>query len=149
MTLWELQLNVEGNYGAFMPDGDLAKKAGACGISPIDVREAFRAVGADRVELQLVKSSGTEVETDRQTISDYLVWSWVPIFSDRARLLAIEFGCEADEFWPCSFQTNPGEQAFFHLPVRAFAVVDVEESTFLMTIPGDPPIPSFIQRLQT
>jgi hypothetical protein len=149
MTLWELQLKVEGTYGAFMPDGDLMKKASLCGISPVDVREVFRAAGADPVELQLVKSSGTEVETERQIISDYLVWSWAPIFSERAASLAIELGCEPDEFWACRFQTNPGEAFFFHLPIRSFDVVDVENSTFLMTLPGDPPFSMFIDRLVT
>jgi hypothetical protein len=47
----------------------------------------------------------------------------------------------------CWFTSNPGEVYFAHLPAASYDVVDVKRSVFLMTIPGNPPIPHHVKRL--
>jgi hypothetical protein len=146
MKLW--QMNQEkGDLGAVMPK-ELQRAASLCGISPIGVREVFHSANVDAISMQIAKGGSPTVETSRQVIPDFLIWVSMPIFSKRAASLAMELGCSSEEFWPCRFQTNPDESYFFHLPTKSFDIIDYEKSRFLMTIPGDPPLPMFIQEVK-
>ena len=78
-------------------------------------------------------------------VPDFLLWGWVPIFSECAKSLAAEFGCQHSDFWNCHFQSNPGETFFLHLPLRVYDIVDANKSRFLATVP----LPHFIQVLKT
>jgi hypothetical protein len=152
MTIWEIQ-GQDGTFGVYLADDAVSDAAHAGGLNPTVARDAFKAGNLNVVRFFLVEpDSGKEIEAERQIISDFLIWSWVPIFSDRAKTLACELGCQIDEFWACSFQSNPGERFFLHLPKQSHDIVDVANSTFLMTIPGPagvPPLPHIIQILRT
>jgi hypothetical protein len=148
MTLWEMSAEEESLVG-YVPDEKLSMAMTLCGISPGAVRSALDAANVDAVDMQLGKPSAATVEKDRQIVSDIMFWSWIAIFSDRAASTAIKFGCGPGEFWPCRFQSNPGEKFFFHLPVETFDIVDIEKSTFRQILPIDPPIAMFIERLVT
>jgi hypothetical protein len=113
------------------------------------MRKVLHSAGANIIDMQLAKTGADTVETSRQSIPDFLTWSWIAIFSSRAASIAIECGNEPEEFWPCRFQTNPDEASFLHLPMKAFDIVDVVRSTFKVILPLDPPIPMFIERLVT
>jgi hypothetical protein len=56
-------------------------------------------------------------------------------------------GCGKEDFVACKIATNPDDQFYMHLPQKSYDVVDVEWSSFLMVIPGNPPIPHHIQTL--
>jgi hypothetical protein len=152
VTLWEMRPQ-EGTFGAYLPDDDMLDATHAGGINPTVARDAFKAAKLKEVCFQLVDpTSGEAVEAERQIISDFVLWSWVPIFSDRAKSLACKMGCQKGDFWSCSFQSNPGELFFLHLPEQSHDIVDVKNSTFLATLPaldGFPPLPHHIQVLKT
>jgi len=99
--------------------------------------------------MQLAKPLGDSVESSKQDIPDFVIWSWLAAFSVRAVSMAIEMGCGTSEFWPCRFLSNPNEKFFFHLPEKMFDIVDVEKSTFRHVLPLNPPVPVFIEHLVT
>jgi hypothetical protein len=146
MKFWEMS-GQEGALVGFVPDEKLSMAMTHCGINPVAVRNALHLAKADPVDMQLGEHSAATVRKEKQVIPDLVFWSWIAIFSDRATTTAIEFDCEPDEFWPCRFQSNPGEQFFFHLPTRCFDIVDIEKSAFRQILPLNPPIPMFIERL--
>lgn len=137
----------EGVPQVFLPDAMLADAAHRDGINPVAAHRAFCAAKAKPARFQLVEPDGVTIALSRQAIPDLLFWSWVPIMSDRARGLFVEMGCEVDEFWPCDFESNPGEDFFMHLPQRSIDAVDMVRSTFLATIPVSTPIPHHILSL--
>lgn len=148
MIFWAIS-GEEGALVGFLPDPTLLRAITLCGLNPGAVRDALDRARANPVDMQIGKPSAATVEKERQEIPDLVIWSWIAIFSDRAASTAIELGCGADEFWPCRFQTNPGEKFFFHLPTRIFDIIDIEKSTFLHVLPLDPPVPMFIKHLAT
>jgi hypothetical protein len=151
VILWEIR-GQEGTFEVYLPDNELSRATHAGGINPTVMRRAFKAAGAEEITFQLVTSAGDAIKSERQAVSDLLIWSWVPILSERAMRLATSLGCEAIEFWRCRFQSNPGETFFLHLPTTAYDIVDVENSSFLMRIPAGadlPPLPHVIQVLKT
>lgn len=148
MTFWEMSAQ-EGTLFGHMPDETLLKRLTGSGRDFGAIRNVFDRAKANPVDMQLAKPSAATVEKEKQEIPDLVIWSWIPIFSDRAVSTAIELGCGTDEFWPCRFQTNPEENFFFHLPTRSFDIIDMEKSTFRHFLPLDPPIPVFIEHLVT
>ena len=148
MTFWEMSGD-EGALVGYMPDEKLSMAVTRCGINPLAVRNVLQVANVNEVDMQLGKPSAAAVEKERQFISDIVFWSWITIFSDRAVSTATELGCAPDEFWPCRFQSNPGEKFFFHLPERTFDIIDVDKSTFRQILPLDPPIPMFVERVAT
>lgn len=148
MIFWEMSKQ-EGTLVGFIPDETLLRGLTGCGRNPGAVRDALDRARANPVDMQIGKPSAVTVEKERQEIPDLVFWSWIPIFSDRAASAMIELGCETDEFWPCRFQSNPGEKYFFHLPARCFDIIDIDKSTFRHVLPLDPPIPMFIEHLAT
>jgi hypothetical protein len=150
MKFWLMSLAegpLSSPLGSVMPDTEFSKAASLCGSTPAAVRKVFRAANANTVEMQLSKAGSPTVEREHQVIPDLLFWVSTPIFSERAASLAIEFGCDSEEFWPCRFDTNQEEKFFFHLPLRSFDIIDYEKSSFSMTIPSTPPLPMFIQAI--
>lgn len=148
MKYWAIQ-SQEAAPEVFLPNEELLRSSHRDGINPVTVRRTFaEAVESSRI-MQIIAKDGLGVVTERQPLPDLLFWSWVPIFSDRARKLAVKLGCEEEEFWPCRFESNPGDIFFMHLPERSHDVVDVAQSKFLMMIPmpDTPPIPHHIQSL--
>ena len=148
MTLWDMS-SEEGALVGYVPDEKLSMAMSLCGISPDAVRSALSVANVDIVDMQLAKPLAATVEKERQIVPDIVFWSWIAIFSDRAASDAIKIGCELDEFWPCRFQSNPGEKFYFHLPKKRFDIVDVEKTSFRQILPLDPPIPMFIELLVT
>lgn len=148
MTYWEIQRQEE-TLDVFLPNKKLSNASHRDGINPVTIRKAFAETADSKLIMQLVAKDGLSVVTERQQITDLLFWSCVPIFSERARNLAMELGCEGGDFWPCGFKSNPGEIFFIHLPERSYDVVDVAQSRFLMLIPmpDKPPVPHNIQSL--
>jgi hypothetical protein len=138
----------EGELGSVIADGPFVEAVSLSAGSPIALREAFCAANLETVDMKLAKAGAAVAEVGCQDIPDFLTWVSTPIFSDRAASLAVELGCDQEEFWPCKFQTNPDQKYFFHLPMKSFDIVDFEQSSFLMTLPGNPPIPMFIQDLK-
>ena len=111
------------------------------------MRNAFSLANAKPVDMQVARPSAATVEREHQEIPDLVIWSWITIFSNRAASTAIELGCEAEEFWPCQFRSNPDERFFFHLPVKTFDIIDIDKSTYRHFLPVEPPIPVFIEQL--
>ena len=118
MTFWEMSAQ-EGTLIGFIPDETLLKGLTGCGSDLGAIRNVFDQAKASPVDMQLAKPSAATVEKEKQEIPDHVIWSWIPIFSDRAASTAIELGCGTDEFWPCRFQTNPEEKFFFIYPQEA------------------------------
>jgi hypothetical protein len=148
MTIWAME-GQEGALVAYVPDRKLSKAMAFCGVQPIAVREVFKTARVGIFDLQLGMPSALKVESKSQSIPDIVFWSWIAIFSRRATLIAITLGCEQEEFWPCRFQSNPKEEFFFHLPIKAFDVVDIDKSMFRQILPVTPPIPMFMDSLVT
>lgn len=146
MSYWALEIG-EGVLTVFLQNEELLATSHQQGVVPAAVRNAFENALAQHVFFKLATTDGLTVLTEHQELSDLLVWSWVPIFSERGRGLAAELGCTTQEFVPCQFETNPGEMHYMHLPARSYDVVDLDQSTFLMKIPVDPPIPFHTQFL--
>jgi hypothetical protein len=138
----------EGTLCGYVPDEELSMAMVRGGINPVAVRDVLGS-RENSVDMQLANRTAVIPENERQQVPDLVVWGWIPILSDRARSMAIRLGSEADEFWPCRFRTNPDERFFFHLPKNTVDIVDVEKSTFKLTLPLDPPIPMFIDTLVT
>jgi len=136
--------SLESNYSAFdvyLPDKRLLSESHRDGVNPITVRKILWENTRQFPEFQLIADDGDSLLAERQILSDLLFWSWVPIVSERARRLLVSMGCGEDSFIACKISTNPDEKFCLHLPQESYDVVDVERSRFLMTIPGDPPIP--------
>jgi hypothetical protein len=144
MEFWQMSQEA-GELGSVTADGELLKAASLCSNTPSALRKVFHSTNAQMVDMQVAKGGATTVEQGSQSIPDFLVLVSTPIFSDRAASLAIDLGCTPEEFLPCRFLTNPDERHFFHLPIKSYDVVDYENSSFLMTLPGNPPVPMFIQ----
>jgi hypothetical protein len=130
-----------------MSDRALSDSLHHDGVNPVAVRGVLSAENVHEVSLQLVADDGTSAATERQQTSDLMFWSWVPIFSDRARSLLIRLGCVSDEFWPCRLESNAREFYFLHLPTETYDFVDVDKSEFSIVVPGDRPLPMFIRTL--
>jgi hypothetical protein len=138
----------EGTLDVFLPSEDLTKSSHRNGISTTTVRESFEvALDGRPVLFQLATMDGVVATDDPRQPTDLVFWSWIPVFSARARQLLIELGVAATEFVPCLIESRPNESYFLHLPERAFDVVDVERSEFAMTIPLQPPLPHGIRAL--
>ena len=147
MTLWEMSKE-DGTLVGYVPDTNLSMELVGCG-NPMAVRRTFEQARANPVDMQLGKPLGDTVERSKQDIPDFVIWSWMAIFSGRVVSMAIEMGCVATEFWSCRFQTNPDEKFFFHLPEKTLDIVDVERSAFRHMLPLNPPVPMFFERLVT
>lgn len=147
MSVWAM--NGQGALVGCVPDEQLLEAMVRCGADLVAMRKVLHSAGANVVDMQLAKPGADTVEASRQSIPDFLIWSWIAIFSKRAVSTAIECGSNREEFWPCRFESNPGEEFFLHLPMKAFDIVDVYHSTFKLILPLDPPIPMFIERLVT
>ncbi|HKD20540.1 MAG TPA: hypothetical protein VKB71_00945 [Rhizomicrobium sp.] len=147
MKIWEITAQ-EGSLIGYLPDKLLSKALILCG-SPAAERKALHTARASVVQMQLAKPTADTVEKNRQSIPDFLIGWMFAIFSERAASAAIRYGCESEEFWPCRFQSNPDEEFFLHLPVKAFDIVDVDKTTFKSILPLDPPLPLFIENLVT
>lgn len=138
----------EGTHDVFLPDEELMTESHIKGIDPVHVRKILCEAARNKpIEFQLVGRDGIPLREPPQSPGDVVFWSWVPIFSGRSRELAVELGCAAEEFLQCWFSSNPGEVYFAHLPSVSYDVVDVKRSVFLITIPGNPPIPHHVKRL--
>lgn len=70
---------------------------------------------------------------------DVLFWSWVPIFSLRAKKLFTSLGSSDDDFIACKVDRN--EICYAHLPRQGEDVFDFSKSSFSMLIPLVPPLP--------
>jgi hypothetical protein len=150
MILWEVKRK-EGILGVYLPNKDASDAAQGHGTNTIVLRDVLSSLNS--IEFKLISNGGTLIEAKCPIMSDFLSWSWgVPIFSGRAKLLAIRHGCKDDEFLECRFQSNPEDVFFLHLPVKSYDIVDVAKSTFLVNFsapPGMPPRPHGIQTLKT
>jgi hypothetical protein len=143
MIYWALEA-ADDAPGIYMPDTGLSDAIHKHGIAPARVRETLSARQVDSIPLQLLGPDGNLAGQDCLT-TDLLFWSWIPVFSERARTLCVKFGSAETDFWPCHFTSSP--RNFLHLPSLAEDVVDTERSTFLMTIPSEPPLPFHITHL--
>src|SRR5215471_12123118 len=124
--IWAMDGQSDGALGGYVPDEHLSTAMALCGANLVAVRKVLHSARANPVEMQLAKPGADTAERSRQSIPDFLIWSWIAIFSSRAASTAIECGNEPEEFWPCRFQSNPEEKFFLHLPVKAFDIVDVD-----------------------
>jgi hypothetical protein len=146
MTYWAMQ-TAEGTLGVFLPDRAVSNATHRDGINPDTVRKVLIDAGASEAKFQLVAKYGEILVRYQEDVRDLLFWSWIPIFSGKGRDLAISHGGDAEDFWPCRFESNPKDLFHLHLPKRAYDVVDIPRSKFLMFIPNKPPIPFHIQHL--
>jgi hypothetical protein len=147
MNFWLIK-PAESGLVAFIPDSAFAKQFGQA-PNMIAKRQIISSSAYGSIELQVGRPNASAVETDFQKLPDMLVWGWLPIFSERAVTAMTAYGCSIDEFWPCRFETNPGEKYFFHLPEKHYDIIDFEKSKFRMTLPLDPPVPVHLRSLVT
>ncbi len=143
MIYWALEA-AEDAAGVYMPDTRLSDAIHEHGIAPARVREALSARQVESIPFQLLGPDGN-LAGPGISATDLLFWSWIPVFSDRARKLCLKFGSADTDFWPCHFTSSTPH--FLHLPALAEDVVDRDRSTFLMAIPSEPPLPFHITRL--
>lgn len=148
MKLWQLA-QADGGLVAYIPNAEFLHAFGGHGTDVIAIRRALESFTGEIIDLQVAKPSASAVESVRQTLPDMLVWSWIPIFSERVVNAMTDAGCLQDEFWRCRFDTNPDAKYFFHLPGRRFDIVDFVQTEFKMYLPLDPPFPLFIKKLVT
>jgi hypothetical protein len=145
MKFWLIK-PTEPGLVAFLPDSAFAKKFGQA-PNMIAKRRVISSFGCGTIELQVGRPNASVVETDFQKLPDMLVWGWVPVFSERVVAAMTALGCSIDEFWPCGFDTNPGEKYFFHLPEKHYDIIDFEKSKFRMILPLTPPMPLHLRSL--
>jgi hypothetical protein len=138
----------EGTLDVFLPSEAITRQSSADGINPATVRKALLdGFGDSGVVLQLVGRDGEITADPLLQPTDLLFWSWVPIFSDKARKLILELGASQDDFVRCQFTSRPGDAFFLHLPTHSFDFVDLATSQFTMVIPMQPPLPHGIRAL--
>jgi len=71
--------------------------------------------------------------------TDYMLWNWIPIFSQRGFDVLLRAGSSKEEFVPCTVGVEKS-QAFMHLPDQSCDVIDLSRSTFEVVMEGNPPI---------
>lgn len=148
MNTWWVIERKEGTLDVFLPHEDLTRESSRNGINPDTVRTTLlSAFDGGPVLFQLVTGDGAIDADHSARPTDLLFWSWVPIFSDRARKLILELGGDQSDFVPCVFASTGGEVFFLHLPGRSLDVLDLATSQFTMMIPMQPPLPHGIKVL--
>lgn len=148
MNHWWVMERQEGTLGVFLPHEEATRQTGLDGINPATARRVLLGVnGGEPVVFQLVGRDGETTADQSIRPTDLLFWSWIPIFSDRARKLVLELGGSQADFVRCEFASVTRDQFFLHLPAQAFDIVDPATSQFTMTIPMQPPLPHGIRAL--
>lgn len=148
MSHWWVIDRKEGTPDVFLPQEQLIQQLNRNGINPGTVRKTLLdAFNGDPVLFHLVTGDGAIAVDHLLQPTDLLFWSWVPIFSDRARELILGIGGDPADFIPCVFATRPDQVFFLHLPEVSFDIVDVAASQFTMMVPMQPPIPFGIKVL--
>lgn len=146
MNYWALHTD-ENVPGVLMERATLTDAAHRAGISTVAMRRALHGGNGKAPRFQLTDADGAHILEQRPAMPDLLAWSWVPIVSARARHLMLELGSAADDFLPCRFAIAAADSYFLHLPLHAEDIVDVARSSFLLTLPADPPLPFHLQSL--
>jgi hypothetical protein len=137
MTLWVLERSKDA-LGVYFSRGELIPTINAEGISPMHVRQVFsEMLGQASARFSCVNSKGL-VEMCRPM--DLMFWSWVPIFSQRAKALLVSLGVTQGEFVECEF-SGETSKCYMHLPVSGCDFIDYERSIFSGSIPLDVPLP--------
>jgi len=147
MILWSIERQ-EGSLGVYMPNSDVTIKLSDTGISCSAVRGILTRCFNNRpIEFNLVTPGGRLSTRHRLQAPDFLMWSWIPIFSRRAVDLMFALGSRKADFMACEFVHTTSKTACMHLPILSFDIVDLQRSQFSMIIPTSPPLPIGIRKL--
>jgi hypothetical protein len=90
------------------------------------------------IELDLVMDDGS-FATDVTAVTDVLLWGLAAVFSSRATDCLVGLGCNTNDFVQCQIRQLPTLKFYIFLPIAAFGRIDIEQSEFLLTVPGTPP----------
>lgn len=99
MILWQLQPAPSSRVGAIVLDSALFE-AMLAGIRPAAVRAKFAEVGLTSASVQLHDMKGDAVVLPTREVPDVVFCGWMPVLSERAKLLGIELGSSDDDFLP-------------------------------------------------
>lgn len=137
MSIWVMERSDDAP-GICLEDGEMIAKINARGINLNYVRSCLSGL-SDQAELrfQLVAATGV-VEQDVPPV-DVLFWSWIPVFSLRAKGLLVSSGVPIQDFIGCRVGSQNSWSV--HIPTRGEEVFDLSKSTFSMFIPLTPPLP--------
>jgi len=130
----------------FLADVSLLPSLNRHGCSLSTVRGVLAERGEGRpVRFQVISNDGGSLLKHCDALPDYLMWSWLPIFSARAvdQLSGIE---PEDSWWPCDIEGSEGEY-FLHVPEQGVSSLDVEGSRFKTFLPLKSPIPFGLELL--
>jgi hypothetical protein len=146
MSYWAMERQ-ERTLDGYLPREDLLDEAMRNGICPVTARQVLLgAFGNKPVPMHFVDSDGPVIDATR--VTDLVFWSWVPVFSDRARHLLVGQGAASADFVEATVEAGV-DPRHLHLPPKSYDVVDLERSAFVMTLPLDPPLPHGIRALST
>jgi hypothetical protein len=107
------------------------------GTSPTYVKECLRELGKEASFSTSINDF--EMTNGLHECTDYMLWNWIPIFSQRGLDVLLRAGSSRKEFIPCTVGVE-NSQAFMHLPNESYDVIDLSRSTFQVVMEGNPPI---------
>lgn len=144
-NLWVMEVD-EKSCGVYCSSDDLLRLVVKTGVSPEPARVAIERVIRDEpVSFFFVNKKGKLFKGDVKEPPDLAFWGWIPVFSELGRETAIALGADAGEFLECNFEQVERRRFFLHLPNVTFSIVDFGNSTFMMWIQANPPIPHRIE----
>lgn len=147
MKIWSLERD-KGVPEVYFERFNLVREINRNGIDSIHLGKVFRReFESNIVPFQLVASDGKTVLLEQVELPDLLFWSWVPIFSGRAKEMACSLGCDFGDWIECGFLSNLDRKFFLHLPTENYDIMDLKQSVFRMFIPANPDVPHGIKSL--
>ena len=145
MKLWDLKISSSASVSAMFADEEFWLRGQMRGINPNAVRATLAAVPGAPVFMKLVDVDGNQVDFSADNVPDIVFWTWLPIFSERAKQLFLAHGANEADFWLCEFEKIRSAQFYLHVPTESYDILDMEHSKFRMIIPMDPPLPHLLE----
>jgi hypothetical protein len=120
------------NEGAF-------KRAYDQGFDIASIRRVLDQESAkETIVLDIIKDDGSYAE-DNAKVTDLLLWGLLPVFSLAVRESLLKLGCPTIDLMECRIRQCGDVKFYILVPQKTYGRVIVEESEFLLTIPGSPP----------
>ena len=138
MSLYLIRLGRR-SFGLHLKDETMAQAVFQAGILPSAIRQTLLEKSEGMLVLTSVKSGEDYLESAVDDVPDFLVWSWVGVFSSRAFRRLVELGAKEGDFLELEVEPFFDERFFAFLPLRLLDLIDFSKSEFCLKVPPDPP----------
>ena len=143
MIYWDMSTNERG-FHLYLLQEELLKLSSANGLHVATIKETLLNANPVKPSFSVIALKGQKLLNTDQKLSDLMIWGAVRVFSERAKNLAMEFGCIDSDFLAFVLTINSGEKYFMFLPDRSFPIVDFDKTEFLTCIPVENNFPIHI-----